>query len=64
MSSNLRDDIFKIQSIEINIFGPLVEERNFEKMIYFVTGNDKKWKEIESVLSSEIEIKRANIDCK
>jgi inosine/xanthosine triphosphate pyrophosphatase family protein len=34
-------------------------------MLYFVTGNDKKWSEIEAVLSgSGIEIERSNIDCK
>lgn len=32
-------------------------------MIYFVTGNDKKWAEIEAILGDSIEIKRSNIDC-
>lgn len=36
----------------------------FYTQMYFVTGNDKKWTEIEAILSNSVDIKRSNIDCK
>jgi inosine/xanthosine triphosphate pyrophosphatase family protein len=32
--------------------------------MYFVTGNDKKWTEIQAILGDSVDIKRSNIDCK
>lgn len=31
--------------------------------MFFVTGNDKKWAEIEAILGNSIAIERSNIDC-
>ena len=32
--------------------------------MFFVTGNDNKWREIKEILGDSIEIKRSVVDCK